>query len=79
MLLISHDLSVVAERCQSICVMWQGTIVEAAASRTVINSPRHPFTAELVRDLTHPPKTKRLPAQSSSAGPAGDPALETGG
>jgi ABC-type dipeptide/oligopeptide/nickel transport system ATPase component len=64
MLLISHDLSVVAERCESIAVMRQGTIVEAGASRAVINSPRHPFTAELVRDLTHPP---------------GPPAQETGG
>lgn len=52
-LLISHDLSVVAERCESVSVMRQGSIVEAGASRTVIKAPRHPFTAELVRDLTH--------------------------
>jgi peptide/nickel transport system ATP-binding protein len=55
MLLISHDLSVVAERCESVSVMRQGMIVEAGTSRTVINSPTHPFTAELVRNLTHPP------------------------
>src|SRR6516164_5741533 len=68
MLLISHDLSVVAERCESISVMWQGAIVEEGTSATVINSPRHPFTAELVRDLAHLPETGGLPAQSSSAG-----------
>jgi len=51
MLLISHDLSVVAERCESVCVMRRGAIVEAGASRTVLTSPRHPFTAELVGDL----------------------------
>jgi peptide/nickel transport system ATP-binding protein len=51
MLLISHDLSVVAERCKSVSVMRQGAIVEAGASRTVMKSPRHPFTAQLVRDL----------------------------
>jgi ABC-type dipeptide/oligopeptide/nickel transport system ATPase component len=50
MLLISHDMSVVAERCESISVMRQGAIVEAGATSTVINSPRHPFTAELVRE-----------------------------
>jgi len=50
-LLISHDLSVVAERCESVSVMRQGAIVEAGASRTVMKSPRHPFTAQLVRDL----------------------------
>jgi ABC-type dipeptide/oligopeptide/nickel transport system ATPase component len=50
MLLISHDLSVVAERCESISVMRRGAIVEAGASRTVINAPRHPFTAKLVQE-----------------------------
>ena len=56
-LLISHDLSVVAERCESISVMRQGAIVEAETSRTVSDSPPHPFTAELLRDLTHLPET----------------------
>ena len=72
-LLISHDLSVVAARCESVSVMRQGAIVEAGASRTVMNSPRHPFTAELVCDLTQPPEIGSLPAQSSSLGPADDP------
>jgi ABC-type dipeptide/oligopeptide/nickel transport system ATPase component len=76
MLLISHDMSVVAERCESISVMRHGAIVETGTSRTVINSPRHPFTAELVRDLTHSPETRGWPAQSSSARSAGDRAQE---
>jgi len=76
MLLISHDLSVVAERCESISVMRQGAIVEAGTSRTVINSPGHPFTAELVRELTHPRETKDPSAQSSSVVPTGDPTRE---
>jgi len=78
MLLISHDLSVVAERCESISVMWQGAIVEAGTNRKVINSPRHPFTAELVRDLARVPETNGR-APQSSAGPADDPAREAGG
>jgi ABC-type dipeptide/oligopeptide/nickel transport system ATPase component len=73
MLLISHDLSVVAERCESISVMRHGAIVEADASQTVINSPKHPFTAELVRDVTHSPEAGGLPTQSSSVAPADDP------
>src|SRR6516225_7096981 len=64
-LLISHDLSVVAERCESISVMWQGAIVESGPSGTVISSPRHPFTTDLVRDLAHPPETKDRPAHPS--------------
>ena len=58
MLLISHDISVVAERCESVFVMRHGAIVEAGPSRTVISSPRHPFTAELVRGLTLPAQTE---------------------
>jgi ABC-type dipeptide/oligopeptide/nickel transport system ATPase component len=79
MLLISHDLSVVAERCESISVMRQGSIVEAGASWTVIKAPRHPFTAELVRDLTHSQETKSLPTQPSSAGPADNSIQESDG
>src|SRR5215469_5604193 len=78
MLLISHDLSVVAERCKSISVMWQGAIVEPRPTGTVINSPRHLFTAELVRDLAHVPETNAW-APQSSAGPADDPAREADG
>lgn len=54
MLLISHDLSVVAERCASISVMQAGRIVEAGATSTVLSEPRHPFTVALVRDLASP-------------------------
>ena len=69
MLLISHDLSVVAERCASISVMRQGAIVEADTSQTVINSPRHPFTAELVRDSADSPEAEGPPDRSSSSDP----------
>jgi ABC-type dipeptide/oligopeptide/nickel transport system ATPase component len=72
MLLISHDLSVVAERCESISVMRHGAIVEAGPSQKVINSPRHPFTAALVRDSTHSPAASRPLTQPSSAEPADD-------
>jgi peptide/nickel transport system ATP-binding protein len=72
MLLISHDLSVVAERCESISVMRQGAVVEAGPTWTVINSPAHPFAAELVHDLTRSPETTGLPTPSSSARPADD-------
>ena len=75
-LLISHDLSVVAERCESISVMRQGAIVEAGATRAVIRAPRHPFTAELIRDLAHSPESGGLPVRSPSAGPADDSTRE---
>jgi len=69
----------VAERCESISVMWQGAIVEAGPNRTVINSPRHPFTAELVRDLANPPNVTDRPPQPLPARPADHPPAEAGG
>jgi ABC-type glutathione transport system ATPase component len=79
MLLISHDLSMVAERCESISVLRHGAIVEAGTSQTVINSPRHPFTTALVRESTHSPEANRPPAQPSSAAPADDSTSGTDG
>jgi peptide/nickel transport system ATP-binding protein len=52
MLLISHDLSVVAERCSSISVMRGGEVVEAGDTSEVLSAPQHPFTTTLVQDLT---------------------------
>jgi ABC-type dipeptide/oligopeptide/nickel transport system ATPase component len=54
LLLISHDLSVVAERCGSISVMLAGKVVEAGPTATVLSQPQHSFTAALVRDLVAP-------------------------
>ncbi|MGH9293458.1 MAG: ABC transporter ATP-binding protein [Acidimicrobiales bacterium] len=54
-LLVSHDLSVIAERCSSISVMWRGLVVESDATSVVLAEPSHPFTRELVRDLEQVP------------------------
>ncbi len=78
-LLISHDLGVVAERCGSISVMRHGKIIEAGATRTVMNSPCHPFTAELVRDVMRSAQTADLPARPSPGGPAEASAREAQG
>ncbi|TYT60674.1 ABC transporter ATP-binding protein [Natrialba swarupiae] len=47
MLLITHDMSVVSERCDNIAVMYGGRIVEYADAETIIKSPRHPYTLGL--------------------------------
>lgn len=54
MLLISHDLGVVAEAADEVNVMYAGRIVERADVRTLFRSPAHPYTRALlqtVRDL----------------------------
>jgi oligopeptide transport system ATP-binding protein len=48
LLLISHDLGVVAQLCRRVLVMQRGAVVEQGAVDAVLGAPRHPFTRELV-------------------------------
>ena len=50
-LLITHDLGVVAEMCDRVAVMHAGQLVEAADVRTLFARPRHPYTQALVRSI----------------------------
>ena len=47
MLLITHDLGVVAEVCDQVAIMYAGTIVEYADVETLFTNPRHPYTRGL--------------------------------
>jgi oligopeptide/dipeptide ABC transporter ATP-binding protein len=46
---LSHDLPAVGKRCSRIAVMYGGRVVESGAASDVLNTPRHPYTAALVR------------------------------
>ncbi|GAA3724747.1 oligopeptide/dipeptide ABC transporter ATP-binding protein [Spinactinospora alkalitolerans] len=48
-LLISHDLAVVSERCDRLLVMYAGEIVESGDARTVLDRPLHPYVDGLMR------------------------------
>jgi len=47
MLLISHDLSVLASTCQRLAVMYAGKVVEEGPARDVRSDPRHPYSEAL--------------------------------
>jgi len=51
LVLISHDLGVVAETCDRIAVMYAGRIVEEAPSETLFRNPQHPYTRGLMGAL----------------------------
>jgi len=48
MMLITHNLGIVAETCDRICVMYAGRIVEDAETFELFANPRHPYTAGLL-------------------------------
>ena len=54
LLLISHDLGVVARLADRIAVMKDGVIVETAPTRELIDNPQHPYTRELLAAQPRP-------------------------
>ena len=63
-LLITHDLGVVAETCDRMLVMYAGRIVEEGPTETVFHRPMHPYTRGLLASLPsiEGPRAARLPS-----------------
>ncbi|ANQ54115.1 MULTISPECIES: ABC transporter ATP-binding protein [unclassified Thermosipho (in: thermotogales)] len=51
MILITHDLGVVAEAADKICVMYAGHIIEEAKSEELYYAPKHPYTQLLLKSI----------------------------
>jgi oligopeptide/dipeptide ABC transporter ATP-binding protein len=60
--LITHDLGVVAEQCDRVAVMYAGEVVEVGPTAAVIADPRHPYTQALLRALPRLDALDRAPA-----------------
>jgi len=59
--LITHDLGVVAEMCDTVAVMYAGSVVEYASVRELFANPKHPYTVGLLNSIPRP-GTDRLTA-----------------
>ena len=51
LILITHDLGVVARYADRVNVMYAGKIIESGSSREIFNSPQHPYTVALMKSV----------------------------
>ena len=62
--IISHDVGVIASLADRIAVMYAGRVVESGSAREVLGHPQHPYTLGLLESIpgVHGPRTERLPS-----------------
>jgi oligopeptide/dipeptide ABC transporter ATP-binding protein len=58
-IMITHDLAVVAETCQRVVVMYGGRVQEIGSVRQIFNNPLHPYTQGLLESIPHPERGVR--------------------
>jgi oligopeptide/dipeptide ABC transporter ATP-binding protein len=66
--LITHNLGVVAEMCDEVAVMYLGRVVERGPVDAIFHAPQHPYTRALLRSIpsVHAPVRTKLPAIAGS-------------
>ncbi len=50
-LLVTHDLGIIAEMCDEVAVMYLGKIVEQSTVKEIFNNPKHPYTKGLLKSM----------------------------
>lgn len=60
MILITHNLGVVAQMAEQVVVMYLGKVVERADVKTLFGDPKHPYTQELLKSIPQLSRTKRI-------------------
>jgi peptide/nickel transport system ATP-binding protein len=62
MIIISHDLSVLAETCDQLAIMYAGKIVERSTAVEVFSNPQHPYTKGLIAAFPNIKGERKMPA-----------------
>ena len=70
LVLITHDLGVVAEMADQVIVMYAGRRVEEASVEALFDCPLHPYTRALMQAAPAPRRRRRTPRRSSPTFPA---------
>jgi peptide/nickel transport system ATP-binding protein len=61
MILITHDLGVIAETCDEVVVMYGGRVVERAPVQEIFHQPRHAYTRGLLASMPHLDSPRKTP------------------
>ncbi len=67
--LISHDMGVMANMCDRIAVMYGGVLVEEGTVDEIFYQPKHPYTKDLLRSIPRPEVTKGARLQAIDGAP----------
>lgn len=70
LMLISHDLAVVAEMADRITIMRHGEVLEAGPAAEILAAQKHPYTKQLAHASTHVPEVRRSHASPCEGGRA---------
>ena len=63
---VSHDLGVVADICDDVAVMYAGQVVESGTAEAVLDDPTHPYTMALLGANPHVPDGEPVPLRLAS-------------
>jgi peptide/nickel transport system permease protein len=66
MVIVSHDLGVVADICDDVAVMYAGEVVESGTAAAVLDDPAHPYTMALLGANPHVPEGEPVPLRLAS-------------
>ncbi|MPY80015.1 MAG: dipeptide ABC transporter ATP-binding protein [Actinophytocola sp.] len=66
LVVISHDIGVIAEMCDRVCVMDSGRVIESGSVADILTRPRRPYTRKLVASAPSRHHSRGIPARKDS-------------